>query len=308
MQLAARIAVLALPWIRLVSVKKGYAAALRILAVAAVMAGGSLIALGFLEERAAFHPSRLIERTPQAVGIAHEEVRLRASDGETIAGWWITAPDPVAQVLFLHGNAGNISHRLYQIALLNRAGFSVLIVDYRGYGESTGSPTEAGLYLDARAAWEHMVGTREISPGRILIYGESIGSVPALRLAGDIRQAGDPGPAALVLEGAFTSALDMGRRLLPFLPLRLVMSLKMDNLSAITRIETPLLFIHGSRDEIVPIRMGRRLYESAVSPVRSFVEVPGAMHNSVWLEAGSDLPDRIKEFLSEAGSPPGVPR
>jgi fermentation-respiration switch protein FrsA (DUF1100 family) len=288
---------LTLRCVRLPCVKKGYAAALRFLTAAVILGGVCLIALGFLEERIAFHPSRLIDATPRSVGIGFEDLRLRTADGETLAGWWMPAADPATTLLFLHGNAGNISHRLYHVALLHQAGFSLLMLDYRGYGESTGSPTEPGLTLDARAGWEHLTGSRGIDPGRIVIYGESIGSVPSLRLALELREAGEPGPAALVLEGAFTSALDMGRRVLPFLPLRLILSLKMDNLSAVRRVQEPVLFIHGARDEIVPIRMGRRLHEASASAAKEFLEIPGAMHNTVWMEGGEEIPGRIRSFL-----------
>ncbi len=280
--------------------KKDYAGLLRFLGMAVLIGGGTLLALGFLEEKFAFYPSRAIEITPDAVGLRHEEVRLEAADGQRIAGWWLPAAEPLATVLFLHGNAGNISHRLHHLMLLHAADLSVLIIDYRGYGESSGSPTEEGLYLDADAAWEHLTESKGIDPARIALYGESIGCVPALHLAREIRRAGRPDPGALVLEGAFTSALEMGRRVFPFLPLRLILSMKMDNLSTVAEVDAPMLFIHGSNDEIVPIRMARRVFDASPARLKEFHEVRGGMHNTIWMIAGNEIQQAIRAFLVKA--------
>jgi fermentation-respiration switch protein FrsA (DUF1100 family) len=281
-------------------VKKDYAGLLRFLGAAVLIGGGALLALGFLEEKFAFYPSRAIEMTPDALGLRHEEVRLDTADGQRIAGWWLPAAEPLATVLFLHGNAGNISHRLHHLMLLHGADLSVLIIDYRGYGESSGSPSEEGLYLDTDAAWKHLTGTKGIDPGRIVLYGESIGCVPALHLARKIRRAGRPHPGALVLEGVFTSALEMGRRVFPFLPIRLILSMKMDNLSAVAEVDAPTLFLHGSDDEIVPIRMARRVFDASPARLKEFYEVPGGMHNTVWMIAGTEITDAIRAFLVRA--------
>ena len=268
-----------------------------LLGATALAGGGGLFALSFLEERFAFHPSRIVEMTPEAVGLKHEDVRLATADGESIAGWWIGAGEEAPTILFLHGNAGNISHRLHNLALIHRAGLSTLIVDYRGYGESSGAPSEAGLYEDARAAWRHLTEKRGLDPARIVLYGESIGSVPVLNLARELAAAGQKGPAALVLEGAFTSALDMGRRVFPFLPLKLVLKMKMENLEAIRETRIPTLFLHGAEDEIVPIRMARTLYEASPAPIKEFHEIPRAMHNTVWMTAGDEVEKHVREFV-----------
>jgi fermentation-respiration switch protein FrsA (DUF1100 family) len=274
-----------------------------------VALGGAvlLLILSLLQERIAFQPSPWIETTPASLGLSYEDCRLTASDGKTITGWWIPAPSPPLAdsagsvpeppaILFLHGNAGNISHRILHVSHFHRAGFSVLIIDYRGYGESAGSPTERGLQRDARAAWEHLVGQRGVPPGRVILYGESIGSAPALHLTQELAARGEEGPGAVIIEGAFTSAGEMAGRVFPFLPVRWVLRLRMDNLSAVKRIRTPLLSIHGSRDEIVPFRMGRAVHEASISQTKEFFEVDGAMHNTVWLVAGDEVRERIRAF------------
>ncbi len=271
---------------------------LGVLGTAALAGGAVFVALALLEERIIFHPSRLIEATPDAAGLPYEDLRLRTKDGETLAGWLVTAPSPRATILFLHGNAGNLSHRLHHLAGLRGTGFSVLIIDYRGYGESSGSPSEEGLYRDARAAWEELTLERGVPARRLVLYGESIGSAVALHLAVDLRRAGEEGPGAIVLEGAFTSAVEMGRRIFPFLPIRWIARSRFDNLSAVREVGAPTLFIHAGRDEVVPIWMGRRLHAAAAAAaVKEFHEVPGAGHNTTWLSAAPPLQDVIRGFV-----------
>lgn len=266
------------------------------LATALALGGGALLALLFLmQERLAFHPSPVVEFTPAALGLEFQERRMEASDGTALAGWWVPAGPRAPSLLFLHGNAGNISHRLEHLRRLHQAGLSVHIVDYRGYGLSQGHPSEEGIFLDARAAWEDLTGDLGRDPATVLIYGESIGSAPALRLAVELGS-GPGSPAGLVLEGAFTSALEMARRSFPFLPVSWILRLRMDNLGAVRRLDRPVLFIHGSRDEIVPVRMGRRLFEAASHPGKELLEVPGAGHNSVWMGGGEQVAGRIAAF------------
>ncbi len=265
-----------------------------------VLGGGALLLLLWsMQERMTFHPSPVIEATPAAFRLTHEDVRIQAPDGPVLAGWWVPGPPSSPVILYLHGNAGNISHRLFQVRQIHEAGLGLLLVDYRGYGESTGTPTEAGLRSDARAAWDYLTGSLGVPPHRVLIYGESIGSVPALGLALEL-QGGGPAPAGIILEGAFTSALDMARRAFPFLPMRWILRMKMDNLGAVRHATLPILFIHGTKDEIVPFTMGRSLYEASASPSKEFFEVPGAMHNTVWMTDHDGVRERIRDFALAA--------
>jgi hypothetical protein len=276
------------------------------LRVAAAVAGiamvayvGLIVALASLQDLFIFHPSRAILMTPESLHIPYEQVRLQTADGETIAGWYIAREEPALVILFFHGNAGNVSDRLPKIAELRHAGFAVLIVDYRGYGESSGRPSEAGLHVDALAAWDHLTKSRGVPPHRIVLYGESLGSVPALALS--VRQEGrSEGPAAVVLEGAFTSAVEMGRRAFPFLPIRWILRAEMDNLSAVRNLRAPILFLHAGNDEVAPLEMGHRLYEASTARLKEFHEVPGTWHNTVWTERGRALGETVRDFVARA--------
>lgn len=270
--------------------------------IAVLSLAAALLVLSMIEDRFIYFPSRALEATPDVHGIPYEDVRLTTSDGETVTGWFVPAPEPAAVILFLHGNAGNVSHRLDAIAGLRRSGFSVLIIDYRGYGNSSGAPSEAGLHRDARAAWDHLM-SRGIEPGSVVLYGESLGSSPALGLAAGLAGEGRPGPGAIVLEGAFTSAIEMGRRHFPWLPVGWILRCRLDNLSAIAGVETPTLIIHGERDEVAPMEMGRRLYEASAARLKEFHAVPMALHNTVWTGGGSSIYAKIREFVGRARLP-----
>ncbi len=258
---------------------------------------GGLLLLAALQDHFIWFPQRLVETTPAAAGLAFEEVRIATSDGESIHGWFVPAQAPRATMLFLHGNAGNIGHRIHAIEGLHAVGLATLIIDYRGYGESSGAPSESGVLEDAAAAWTHLTTVRAIPGDRIVLYGESIGSVPAIALAGRILRTGGAPPRAVVLEGAFTSALEMGRRSFPFLPVGWILRDRMDNLSAIRDVTVPTLIAHAEHDEIVPIAMGRRLPEASPAARKVFHVIRGAGHNARSLEADRALREAIAAFL-----------
>jgi fermentation-respiration switch protein FrsA (DUF1100 family) len=263
-----------------------------------------LLLVRALQDRLIFFPQVPLDATPAAIGLPFEDARLPTTDGETLAAWFVAAPHTAAgTVLFLHGNAGNRGHRLHAIEGFTGEGFSILMVDYRGFGGSSGSPTGPGMTLDAEAAWEHLTRQRGIAPGSIVIYGESIGSVPALRLAGRLAAEGSAGPAALVLEGAFTTALEMGRRAFPFLPVKWLLSDSMDNLAAIAKVKAPTYFLHATDDEVVPFAMGRRLHEASPARLKTFRAVAGARHNTLWMVEGRELFAEIGGFLRRALAP-----
>ena len=148
------------------------------------LAGALILLLGWYEPHLIYFPARDLERTPAALGLPFEDVELRTADGERVHGWFLSAPAPASvTVLLLHGNAGNISHRFEKLAVLRNLGADVLIVDYRGYGRSSGRPTETGTYRDADAAYEYLVQARGIDPRRLVLYGESLGAAVAVDLA-----------------------------------------------------------------------------------------------------------------------------
>ncbi len=222
-----------------------------------------------IQARLVYFPFRQIEATPHAAGLNYEEVTLHTSDGVQLSAWFIPRDRPRGVVLFCHGNAGNISHRMHIIRMLHDMDFGMLIFDYRGYGQSQGSPSERGTYLDAEAAWTWLAA--RTPPGRIVIYGESLGGAVAAWLASKHT------PGALVLQSTFTSLPDVGARVYWWLPVRLLSRFRYDAKSYVRQVKCPILIAHGPADEIVPYRLGRALFEAANEP-KEFLQLSGS-HN-----------------------------
>jgi fermentation-respiration switch protein FrsA (DUF1100 family) len=227
--------------------------------------------------------------SPAQLRLPFEELRIMTADGEQLHGWFVPAADARGSVLFLHGNAGSIAHRLDWLPLFQRLRLSALLVDYRGFGQSTGRPSEAGTHADAEAAWRHLTEARGIPAARIVVMGESLGAAVAARLAARA------GPAALVLHSAFTSAPDLAADLYPFLPARLLTRYAYDTLAAVRELRCPLLVAHSPGDEIVPLAHGRRLYEAASVP-KQWLELAGG-HNDGFIFMREEWAHRFEEFL-----------
>ncbi len=225
-----------------------------------------------------YFPTGAILMTPRARGLAYETVRFEAADGVKLSGWFIPAEQARGVVLFFHGNAGNISHRLDSIALFHRLGLSTFIIDYRGYGQSEGKPSEPGTYLDAEAAWRYLVEERQLSPTEIILFGRSLGGAVAVWLA----QTHPPG--ALILESTFTSVPDMAAQLYPFLPVRLLARLDYNSLERIASINSPILIVHSPADEIIPYRHGQQLFAAAQEP-KEFLEIKGSHNEGFFISA-----------------------
>lgn len=194
-------------------------------------------------------------------------------------------------VLFFHGNAGNISHRLQTIELLNRLGLDTLIIDYRGYGRSGGQPSEKGLYLDAEAAYDWLRARPGTEPGSIVAFGRSLGGAVAVELARRRPV------SALIVESAFASTAEIGRELLPFLPVPLLVTQRFDSLGKVRALAVPKLFIHGRDDEIIPFRHGTLLFNAAAAPKR-FAALAGG-HNDAFLLPENAYPEILAGFLDE---------
>ena len=216
-------------------------------------------------------PSRTIAATPAAIGLAYENVQLHAADSTRLHAWFVPAAASRGTLLFSHGNAGNIGHRLDSIRQFHSLGLDVLIYDYRGFGESEGKPTEAGTYLDAKAAWDYLLVGRGIAPQQIVIFGRSLGAAVAAELASQHLSAG------VILESAFTSVPDMAASIYPWLPVRLLSRYRYNNLEKVARITSPVLLVHSRGDEIVPYDQGERLFARANEP-KQFLELSGG-HN-----------------------------
>lgn len=246
-----------------------------------------------------YHPIRELAGTPGDLGLAYEDARFAAEDGVRLHGWFVPAPAAPATLLWFHGNAGNIGHRLENIYLLHHhLGTHVFIFDYRGYGVSGGRPTEEGLYRDARAALAHLRRHPRVRPDRIIFFGRSLGAAVAVELATRER------PHGLILESPFLSLRAMGKALFPFLPVNLLVGNRYDSLSRIREIRAPLLILHGDRDEVVPFGQGRALFEAANEP-KAFVRLPGAGHNDTYLLGGSAYLEAWARFLRGLTPPPG---
>ena len=261
-----------------------------VLLVLALYAGVCLLA-ALLQERLIYLPGGPPELDPRALGLAHEDVRLRAADGVGLHAWWLPAPAARGAVLVCHGNAGSIEHRVPLAQSFLGMGLSVLLLDYRGYGRSEGAPGEEGTYLDAVAAHDHLTGERGIPPARLVAFGESLGGAVAIELARRRPL------AAVVVESAFTSIPDVGRLHYPWLPVRLLARIRYDNLAKLPGLHVPLLLLHSPHDEIVPFSHAERL--AAARPGTELLRTSGG-HNAGGHLQRSAWRARVAEFLHAA--------
>lgn len=249
-------------------------------------------------DRLIFQPTREIDLEPSDLGVDAEEVFLRTEDGVRIHAYYLPSPGASRAILFLHGNAGNASHRLPNGVALLRLGAHVLILGYRGYGRSEGTPSEQGVYADARAGLSHLVGERGIPQKRIVVFGRSLGGAVAVDLAQDRRLAG------LILESTFTSAADVARGVLGP-PAAFLVRGRFESDRKIANVRSPLLFFHGDRDRTVQLRLGRRLYELAPEP-KAFEVISGADHNDTVAVGGRPYLARIARFLDQVAPEPAT--
>jgi fermentation-respiration switch protein FrsA (DUF1100 family) len=236
--------------------------------------------------------------TPEQVGLPYESVTLRTEDGLMLHGWFVperaamSVKETTGTVLFLHGNAGNISHRIDYLSMFHRLGYQTFIFDYRGYGQSSGTPSESGTYIDAEAAWNYLVEEKGIAPNRIALFGESLGGAIAAWLAARER------PGLLVLASAFTSLPDMAEKIYPFLPVRLLSRFNYNTLEYLRSVTCPVLIAHSPQDEIVPFAHGQALYEAAPAP-KEFLELEGG-HNDGFIFMREAWVRALSEFMAHS--------
>ena len=236
-----------------------------------------------------YFPDEYLIASPGDLGLPFEDVELEVG-GELTHGWLLPGSEPQT-ILWFHGNAGNISHRLDNLRLLHDSvGASILIIDYGGYGRSGGTPSESRMFADARAALR-FVGDRGTPIEQTIYFGRSLGSAVALDLAVE-----HP-PARLILETPFESIRAMAATLFPR-PLTQLVPQQFDNLSKVGRLQCPVMFIHGDRDEIVPFNQGRALYDAAPDPKR-FHRIDGAGHNDTYIVGGQPYFDAIRDFIRD---------
>jgi len=259
-----------------------------IIASAYIIFAGSLF---IFQSHYIYYPVRVLSTDPGSIGLNFESVSFETTDGVKLSGWFIPGENAKGVILFCHGNAGNISHRLESIQIFHRLGLDIFIFDYRGYGQSEGKPTEQGTYQDAEAAWRYLTEERQVNPSKIIVFGRSLGGAVASWLA----QRHTPG--ALILESAFTSLPDIAARLYPYLPVRLLLRFKYNTAEYLGRINCPVLIVHSRNDEIMPFSHGQRLFEMAKEP-RKFLEITGT-HNDGFITSGKRYEEGLNAFVSE---------
>jgi len=241
-----------------------------------------------LQNKLIFFPERLgVRASPGG------EAWITTHDGVTVHAWHLVPPNASRALLYLHGNGGNLESRRHILLQLEQLGVEILAIDYRGYGKSTGEPTEAGLYTDALAA--HAWLAQRIPPERIFVYGESLGGGPATELAVKRPTAG------LILQSTFTSIADMAALSFPLLPVRAIVRTRFDNLAKLPNVSAPKLIIHSRADEVVPFDMGQRLYAAARGP-KQHLWLDRARHNDLYTLDADEVLTSLRSFIASASN------
>jgi len=242
------------------------------------------------QSRYVYFPVRAVLTTPAALALPFEEVMLAADDGPRLNAWFVPANPARGTVLVCHGNGGNIGDRMHIIQRFHGLGLNVFIFDYCGYGNSQGSPSEAGTYADALAAWNHLVRERRLPPSRIIVCGRSLGGAVAAWLADK-----QP-PAGLILESTFTSMADIGAKVYPYLPVRLLCRYRYPTLEHVRNVRCPVLVSHSREDEMIPFSHGQKLFAAAPDP-KVFAELAGG-HNDGEGFTEENYRQALDEFLA----------
>lgn len=264
------------------------------------------IFLVLFQQRLIFFPSSIIEITPENVNLPYEDIWLpvfqKKGKLEQIHGWWIPVnsyrSDFQGVVLYFHGNAGNIGANVEQAYEFHKLGFDVLLIDYRGYGLSTGNfPSEVQIYEDIEIVWNYLVNQRQINPENILVYGHSLGGAIAIELA-----TRHPKMVGLIIKSSFTSMqniINYKGGIYKFFPIRLLLNQKFDSISKLRKLDIPILLIHGTEDVLVPTYMSKELFAVTSVKIKDLYIVPGASHNNITAIAGDKYLYKINEFVNK---------
>ncbi len=271
-----------LPWIRI---------CVRVLVVVVLAYAGLGLMVYFMQAGMVYYPSRHVTMRPDFLGMKYEEVALRSANDEKIVGWFVPCEGARWTALFFHGNGGNMGGRVEILKGFHDIGLAVLIIDYQGYGESGGRPSEQGTYEDALAAWDYLVKERGLSAKSIVVHGRSLGGAVATWLACEQE------PGALVVESTFTSIMDMAARRFPYLPVRPLCRFSYDTVGNIARVKCPVLVAHSPEDEVVPYEHGKLLFAAAGQP-KQFVELSGS-HNVGSVDANEAYGQALGDFLKK---------
>jgi len=244
----------------------------------------------YIELKSIFYPTREIVINPKHIDLNFDDIFFMTKDNVLLNGWFIPHKDAKTTIIFCHGNAGNISHRLEKIAIFYHLGFNTFIFDYRGFGKSKGHPTERGIYLDAQAAYDYVLSRKDVDKERIIGFGSSLGGAFAIDLATKRKL------AALVVDSSFTNTKDMAKVVYPFIP-TFVYTTKFDNINKVKKLNIPKLFIHSINDEIVPFGLGQKLFDAAGQP-KEFLRITGG-HNTGFIESRHLILEKLRSFLQK---------
>jgi len=243
----------------------------------------------FQQSHMIFFPMTRLEQTPANWGLEYEDVNFNTEDDVQLHGWYIPQRDSKHVLLFFHGNAGNISHRRESIEIFHRLGLNVLIIDYRGYGQSEGKPSEQGLYQDATAAWRYLTENKGLAPEQIIIFGRSLGGTIAARLAAGVQARG------LILESTMSSARDFARQVFKVLARLVVIRYDFNTAEYLEHVNVPVLVLHSPDDEIMPFNLGEKVFESAHQP-KQFVRMRGD-HNNGFLLSQPEYEQQLSNWI-----------
>jgi len=231
--------------------------------------------LYFMQATFLYRPVCEVTYTPEALSLDFEKVTYKSEDGLNINGWYVPADNSRLTILFCHGNGGNMMHRLDSINLFNNLGLNCFIFDYRGYGNSEGTPSEEGTYMDAMGAYKWLTAEKKVSPDDIIIFGRSLGGSVAAHLASRVKA------GTLIIESAFTSYVDIGRKFYPYMPVRWFARFSYETIEYIKKVHYPVMIIHSRNDDLVPFEFALELHEVANEP-KELVEIFGS-HNDGFL-------------------------
>jgi fermentation-respiration switch protein FrsA (DUF1100 family) len=240
-----------------------------------------------------FFPERPFYQIPSDVHLNYEDVYFHTEDGRRLHGWFFPLEGESPVILFCHGNAGNISHRLDIVRLLLKRQLQVFIFDYRGYGKSSGSPSEKGLYKDGLAAYDYLIEKRHLPPDEIILFGRSLGAAVAIEVALERKV------RSIIIESAFTSTKEMARAIWLFYPFSYFLPANYNNFKKIAQVDHPKLFIHSEGDEIVPFHLGQKLFHAA-KPPKYFYALEEAGHNDTYVVGGDTYFQRIAAFAKKS--------
>ncbi len=247
--------------------------------------------MSLLDQFFVYHPEPWQDRDwARLSGLQLEEVWFQAADGVRLFGWYVESSATNAVVLWCHGNAGNIINRLENLRELYRLGLSVFLFDYRGYGRSQGRPSEEGLYQDAQGAHDYLTRTKMIRPERIILFGRSLGAAVAGELAAQKPAVG------LILESSFPSIEAVAKFHYGGLPVHWLLGAEFMLIDRLPHLSLPKLIIHGDQDDIIPLELGRQVFEAA-RPPKFFYAIPGADHNNTYQVGGAAYFRRLAEFV-----------